>query len=93
MQEENTIRTDPDTGAKEFQASDKQWYPLSKADMAHKTDAVTWWNDEGRSYGAKSPKVRDWMLDPNNYYLEHYSINRSQGAILGQTQNYLPPSR
>lgn len=55
--------------------------------MAHKTDGVTWWNDAGRNYGAKSPEVRKWMLDSNNYYLDHYSINRSQGAKLGQ--NYL----
>ncbi|MCW1238283.1 hypothetical protein NGM45_04145 [Bacillus sp. C11] len=29
------------------------------------------------------------MLDPDNYYLEHYSKNRSEGASLGQS--YLPP--
>lgn len=57
--------------------------------MAHKIDAVTWWNEVGRKYGPKSPEVRKWMLDPDNYYLEHYSINRSQGANLRQT--YLQP--
>ena len=57
--------------------------------MAHKTDAVTWWNEVGRDYGPKSKEVREWMLDSNNYYLEHYSINRSQGASLGR--KYLPP--
>ncbi|GFZ34460.1 hypothetical protein CSC2_49860 [Clostridium zeae] len=59
--------------------------------MSHKTDAVTWWNEVGKNYGAKSPEVRKWMLDSNNYYLDHYSINRSQGAKL--KQNYLPPTK
>ena len=57
--------------------------------MAHKVDAVSWWNEIGRKYGAKSPEVRKFMLDSENYYLEHYSINRSQGAKLNQT--YLSP--
>lgn len=59
--------------------------------MSHKTDAVSWWNETGRQYGAKSPEVRKWMLDSDNYYLDHYSINRSAGAKLGET--YLPPLR
>ena len=46
--------------------------------MAHKVDAVSWWNSVGRKYGAKSKEVRKFMLNPDNYYLEHYSINRSQ---------------
>jgi len=72
-----------------FRASDNRWYPLNQADMAHKIDAVTWWNNIGRNYGPKSPEVRKFMLNPDNYYLEHYSINRSQGAKL--KQQYLPP--
>ncbi|MDX6841745.1 RHS repeat-associated core domain-containing protein [Hafnia paralvei] len=67
----------------EFQASDDHWYPLREADMAHKTDAVIWWNQTGRNLGAKSEEVRKWMLDSNNYYLDHFSINRSAGAKLG----------
>ena len=46
--------------------------------MAHIKDAVVWWNEKGRFYGAKAPEVRAFMLDSNNYYLELYSINRSQ---------------
>lgn len=42
-----------------------------------------------RHHGARSPEVREWMLDADNYYLEHFSINRSQGAQLGEI--YLPP--
>lgn len=87
MKEEGKIREV--RGEMQFQASNGKWYPISEADMAHRTDAVSWWNSVGRNYGPKSPKVREFMLDPNNYYLEHYSINRSQGAKLGQ--NYLPP--
>jgi len=74
----------------EFQASNGKWYPLKDADMSHSTtDAVSWWNKTGRQYGAKSPKVRKWMLDSKNYTLDHYSINRSAGAKL--TETYLPP--
>ena len=57
--------------------------------MSHKIDAVKWWNSTGRQYGARSAEVRKWMKDSRNYYLEHYSINRSQGAKLGI--KYLPP--
>ena len=73
----------------EFKASDGEWYPLKDADMAHNKDAVKWWNYKGRHLGAKSPEVRKWMLDSKNYTLDHYSINRSAGAKLGET--YLPP--
>ncbi|QQP77752.1 HNH/ENDO VII family nuclease [Bacillus sp. TK-2] len=76
-------------GKTEFLDGNNKWRPLSEADMAHKIDAVTWWNEVGRKYGPKSKEVRDWMRDPDNYYLEHYSKNRSEGASLGQT--YLPP--
>ena len=57
--------------------------------MAHTTDAVTWWNQTGRFTGAKSPEVRSFMLDPDNYALEPGSLNRSSGAKLGTT--YQPP--
>ena len=73
-----------------FQDSEGHWHPIEEADMAHITDAVSWWNQIGRYYGPKSPEVRAFMLDPNNYYLEYYSINRSQGARIGET--YLPPA-
>jgi hypothetical protein len=72
-------------GVKQFKASDGKWYDLSKADMAHKMDAVKWWNKKGYKYGAKSEKVRKWMLDSRNYRLDHYSLNRSAGAKLGET--------
>ncbi|WPO00213.1 GH-E family nuclease [Pseudomonas sp. MUP55] len=91
MRAEGKLRENPITGKTEFQASDKNWYDLSKADMAHKTDAVRWWNTSGRHLGAKSKEVREWMLDSKNYELDHFSINRSAGAKLGQT--YKPPTK
>ncbi|MBB1349447.1 MULTISPECIES: RHS repeat-associated core domain-containing protein [unclassified Pseudoalteromonas] len=74
----------------EFQASNGKWYPLSEADMAHEPmDAVKYWNTTGRKHGPKSKQVRKWMLDSNNYTLDHYSSNRSAGAKL--KERYKPP--
>ena len=80
MREEGTLRDGPEGPM--FKSSNGRWYPIRDADMSHNTDAVKWWNKIGREYGAKSKEVRDWMLDPNNYKLEHYSRNRSEGARL-----------
>ena len=87
MRIDNKVKTV--RGKNIFQDSEGIWHPLSEADMAHKVDAVTWWNEEGRKYGAKSKVVRDFMKNSENYDLEYYRINRSQGAKLGQT--YLSP--
>ncbi|GKQ48979.1 hypothetical protein PSTH2693_27505 [Pseudomonas syringae pv. theae] len=65
-------------------SKDGKWYSVTEADMAHKTDAVTYWNTKGGYFGAKSSEVRQWMRDPKNYELEHFSINRSAGAKLKQ---------
>lgn len=74
------------TGKKmKFQSSDGNWYPIADADMAHRRDAVAYWNKSGYKHGKKSEQVRKWMLDSDNYELEHYSSNRSKGASLGQT--------
>ncbi len=67
------------------------WWPIEDCDMGHRIDAVKWWNDEGKYYGAKSDPVREWMLDPENYELQHKSVNRSEGAKLAHTDNYEPP--
>jgi hypothetical protein len=75
-----------------FRASDGDFYPLKLADMSHTTDAVTWWNSTGRAFGAKAPEVRQWMLNPDNYTLDLFSINRSAGATLcASGVRYLPP--
>jgi filamentous hemagglutinin len=69
---------------------DNQWYNIDYTiDMAHKIDAVTWWNSIGRFFGPKSPQVRQFMLDPNNYQLQPRSFNRSAGGSLNQI--YEPP--
>ena len=68
---------------------DGGWYDIVDADMSHVNDAVTWWNKKGRFLGPKAPRVRRFMTNPYNYYLEHYSYNRSGGAQIGET--YKPP--
>lgn len=88
MLDAKKLRKNP-RGETEFKASNKKWYPLKDADMAHKTDAVSWWNSTGRFTGPKSPAVRKWMLDSKNYTLDHFSLNRSAGAKLKEI--YLPP--
>ncbi|PKB13783.1 HNH/ENDO VII superfamily nuclease [Janthinobacterium sp. 64] len=89
MRADGTLRDDAFTGQPEFLASDNKWYELRFADMAHKEDAVSWWNRLGRQYGAKAPEVRTWMLDSKNYVLDLNSLNRSAGAKL--KVGYLPP--
>ena len=63
-------------------STDGKWYSVKDADMAHTTDAVSYWNQRGGYHGAKSKEVRGWMRDSNNYELEYYGHNRSQGAKL-----------
>lgn len=76
----------------EVLGSDGIWYPIDKkVDMGHLRDAVEYWNSEGRFHGSKSPEVRKWMLNPNNYELQPQNINRSEGGRLGHEQRYLPP--
>jgi hypothetical protein len=72
-------------GKKQYKDSKGNWRDLKTADMAHKTDAVKWWNSTGKNYKARSKQVRDWMLDSKNYDLDHYSLNRSAGAKLKTT--------
>ena len=89
MREKGRLRENR-RGETEFKASDDKWYPLREADMAHSPkDAVGWWNQTGRALGPKSPGVRKWMRDADNYVLDHFSLNRSAGAKLGT--RYLPP--
>ncbi|AMR39189.1 GH-E family nuclease [Pluralibacter gergoviae] len=74
-----------------FQSStDGKWYPVKMADMAHLQDAVSYWNQRGGFFGAKASEVRAWMKDPNNYELEYFSHNRSQGAKF--LENYKDPT-
>ena len=73
-----------------FKDSTGDWRPLADADMAHITDAVSWWNQFGRYLGPKAPEVRKWMLGSANYRLDYFSYNRSAGAKLNEV--YLPPA-
>jgi len=93
MRADGTLRDNVVTGKPEILASDGRWQPLSKADMTHVAgkDAVTEWNQHLRQFGAKAPEVRAFMLNPDNYTLDYYRLNRSAGAVLGQTERYLPP--
>jgi hypothetical protein len=70
---------------------DLQWYDIDHTvDMAHKVDAISWWNEVGRQKGARTQEVRKFMLDSDNYHLEPQKFNRSDGAKLHQV--YLPPT-
>src|SRR3546814_8605006 len=64
MRKEGKLRENR-RGDTEFKASNDKWYPLKDADMAHKTDAVSWWNRTGRNFGAKSTEVRRWLSSPD----------------------------
>lgn len=75
----------------QFQDSNGIWRSIKDADMAHKIDAVSWRNSVGRQYGVRSLEVRNWMKNSDNYYLEYYSINCSQGAKIQEI--YLPSLR
>lgn len=90
MRAEGTLKSTP-TGIKVLyeNAGKRTWVSVADCDMAHRTDAVKWWNWIGKYFGEKSQPVRDFMLDPDNYVLEPYWANRSKGAGLGLT--YDPP--
>ncbi len=53
----------------------------------HPVNAVDHWNNVGIHHGARSPEVRQWMLDADNYELQPSSYHRSQGAGLGRTHD------
>jgi hypothetical protein len=84
MQKETPPRIRLVDGGQQFKASNGKWHPIEEADMCHKpTDAVKYWNEAGRKFGPRSPEVRKFMLDSKNYELDHFSLNRSQGARIG----------
>lgn len=74
-------------------AADGEFVPLDKADLVHRTDAMKWWNTEGKYWGAKHPKVLEWMADPHNYTIGKPGPNRSAGAKLKDIGYDLPDPR
>ena len=83
MTEEGKIKND-DTGSTVVKNSNDQWVPISSTDMSHIKDAVKAWNEGLKDTGAKSPEVRQFMRDPNNYELDSSSINRSKGGSMNE---------
>lgn len=73
--------------------SDNKWYPLDDCDMGHvPVDAVAYWNNVGRFYGPRSPEVRDWMTDPDNYEIQPRVLNQGDGSIMSSSgMRYQPP--
>ncbi|MEQ1636224.1 MAG: GH-E family nuclease [Methylococcales bacterium] len=90
MEKDGKIERNPITNkVTKFMDSQGNWRDIKDADMAHSKDAVTWWNETGRKDVARSPEVRKWMLDSENYTLDYFKYNRSAGAKL--PDRYLPP--
>ena len=49
----------------------KSWQSVRSAHMGHVgEDGVDYWNRREKFFGQKSPEVRSWMRDSNNYRLE-----------------------
>jgi hypothetical protein len=74
--------------ARQVLGEDGNWYPINQTDMGHIESAVDYWNRLGHFQGARSPEVRTFMNDPDNYLLEPSTINRSKGGSSGS--RYLP---
>ncbi|MBL8561901.1 MAG: DUF4150 domain-containing protein [Gemmobacter sp.] len=92
MRREGDLKYDPDLGEDVFKAEDGNWYPVDRPNVHmghHPVDAVDWWNSTGRQYGARSPEVRQWMLDSNNYRFEYGPLNSARGGAT--TSTYLDP--
>jgi hypothetical protein len=70
-----------------------RWYSIRDTQMGHTPDAVIWWNETGRHLGPKHPRVLRWMKDPDNYALQHKTVNMRAGGKLGHEHQYLPPTR
>lgn len=59
----------------------KSWQPIRSAHMGYVgEDVVDYWNRREKFFGQKSPEVRSWMRDSNNYRLEYGPGNCSRGG-------------
>jgi hypothetical protein len=64
----------------------KQWYPVDspQTHMGHLEDGVTWWDEKGRYFAARSEEVRAWMNKSSRYEFEYGPANSAEGAGLGE---------
>lgn len=63
-----------------------EWVNSKNCDFGHHpVDAVDFWNNEGRFYGARSQHVRDWMNNPDNYEMQPKWYNQAEGRDLGNS--------
>ena len=74
--------SDADMSHKNSTFEKKLYETYGKVEAGH-VDAVVYWNTKGKYTGARSKEVREYMTNPDNYYLELNSYNRSEGAKLG----------
>jgi hypothetical protein len=60
----------------------RRWYSLGQCDLSHEpVDAVTFWNSlSGTDKTPRSPRVRQFMTNPDNYIFEPSSLNRSRAS-------------
>ena len=78
---------DADMSHKNAKFEDELYDKLHIKESGHK-DAVEYWNTEGKYTGAKSQQVRDYMNNPDNYYLEYKGYNRSDGGCIKDADGY-----
>ncbi|MCB0458288.1 MAG: hypothetical protein KDC91_11140, partial [Flavobacteriaceae bacterium] len=75
------IEGNPPVELIEYPKGSGNWHPLDTCDLSHEpVDAVTWWNTIGYKFGPRSPKVKEFMTNPNNYIFEPLSSNRGRGS-------------
>jgi hypothetical protein len=60
----------------------KDWLPIEYAQMGHIEGASVAWNNRLHPTGARSPQVRAFMLNIDNYRLESAYFNMFDGAVL-----------
>lgn len=85
MSKDGKIKELPNGKKYVYSEKAEDWIKLEECDMSHIKDAVAYWNQEGKYYGPLSPQVRQWMTESDNYYLEYYVINRSEGAKINMS--------
>lgn len=86
MRDEGALRTNR-RGRDEFLAEDGNSYLVDSPTTHmghHPVNAVDYWNNVGLNHGAKSPEVREWMLNSKNYRFEHDPLISARG---GATQS------